>query len=217
MEMTTKRILILEDDARWKDIIQKAIEGNEFGAFIKIDHAEECMGGMKKLIDFNYDLLISDIGIDDKPGGLCLIRTCSKLRKTIPVIIVSGMITIEEALESLQNYKIEPCDIFLKSEIDLNKFLARVFKKIEDNPNEEATKIEDTIENNNMDKKIKWILFLVIISSFVLIVAGTLAMLFFDFGSPTPEERSVLVKTFIAEIGLCVSTLFYSVFNLRKK
>lgn len=64
--------------------------------------------------------------------------------------------------------------------------------------------------------KMRWILFWVITSLFVIIVMITLFVLFFGGGSATEEERSVLFYTFIVEIGVAVFALFYSVFGLKK-
>lgn len=60
------------------------------------------------------------------------------------------------------------------------------------------------------------VLFWVFVSAFCVLIIGTLAIIFFGFGSPTPEERSVLFKVFIAEVGLAVLALFYSLFDLKK-
>ena len=41
-------------------------------------------------------------------------------------------------------------------------------------------------------------------------------IVFFDIGSPSPDERSVLFKVFIGEVGAATVILFYSIFNLKK-
>lgn len=62
----------------------------------------------------------------------------------------------------------------------------------------------------------KWVLFWVFVTTFVLAVLGTLGMIFFGFGTPTPDERAILVKAFLVEIAAAVTLLFYSMFNLKK-
>ncbi|TNF01243.1 MAG: hypothetical protein EP322_00140 [Bacteroidetes bacterium] len=62
----------------------------------------------------------------------------------------------------------------------------------------------------------KWILFWVFLVLFVLMVVGTLAMVFYGFGQPTPEERSLMVTGLIIEVAACVVALFYSIFGLKK-
>lgn len=67
------------------------------------------------------------------------------------------------------------------------------------------------------NKRMRWILFYIFITIFVLIVAGTIATVFFGFGSPSPNERSLLFKIFIGEIGIAVLTLFRVLFGLKRK
>lgn len=62
----------------------------------------------------------------------------------------------------------------------------------------------------------KWILFWVFISLFVLAVLGTLSVVFLGMGSPTETEREWLVKGLILEVAACVIALFYSIFGLKK-
>ncbi|MDO8343819.1 MAG: hypothetical protein Q7T48_11495 [Cellvibrio sp.] len=65
--------------------------------------------------------------------------------------------------------------------------------------------------------QMKWILFWVFLILFVLMVLGTLAMVFFGFGAPTESERSLMVKGLILEVGASILALFYSIFGLNKK
>jgi hypothetical protein len=62
----------------------------------------------------------------------------------------------------------------------------------------------------------KWILFWVFISLFVLAVLGTFSVVFFGMGTPTEAERDWLVKGLILEVAACVIALFYSIFGLKK-
>lgn len=237
--MTGKRILLLEDDEKWADEIKTSIRKYKADLSIEIDWAEDCMDGMKKLMDNDYDLLIADIVIDREPKGLCLIRACAKLNRIVPAIIVSGLISLDQALESVRDYNVDPRDVFLKRNLNKVQLLFRVFEKLKENIDRDLGTTEldskvineptdippmpsneppnDTAGDAKMMDTMKWILFWVFISLFVIIVAGTLGILFFDFGKPTPEERSLLVKVFVAEVGVCVPALFYSVFNINKK
>lgn len=66
-------------------------------------------------------------------------------------------------------------------------------------------------------RRMKWALFCIFLMIFVVIVAGTIATVFFDFGKPTTEERSILFKVFIGEVGIAVLALFRVLFGLKKK
>jgi len=71
---------------------------------------------------------------------------------------------------------------------------------------------------NQIDQliKMRWILFWVITSLFVLVVAATLGIMFLGGGNLNGQERSILFNSFIVEIGVAVFALFYSIFGLRK-
>ncbi len=62
----------------------------------------------------------------------------------------------------------------------------------------------------------RMVIFWVFIALFVIVVCATLGLIFFGFGSPTAEERSLLFNVFIGEVGAAVIALFYSLFGLRK-
>ena len=69
----------------------------------------------------------------------------------------------------------------------------------------------------SQEDRMKWVMFYVFLGLFVLAVLGTLGMVFLGFGTPTEEERSLLVKALIGEIAAAVVALFYSLFNLKGK
>lgn len=68
-----------------------------------------------------------------------------------------------------------------------------------------------------MEKQAKAILFYVFIIVYGLTALGTLAMLFFGFGSVQDSERGVLIKTFLVETAVAVGALFYTVWGINKK
>jgi hypothetical protein len=67
-------------------------------------------------------------------------------------------------------------------------------------------------QNNRM----RSVLFYIFIAIFVVIVAGTIGMVFFGLGRPEPHEREILFNVFIGEIGLAVLALFKVLFGLKK-
>ena len=68
---------------------------------------------------------------------------------------------------------------------------------------------------SNQKEQMKWVLFWVFLTLFVLMVLGTLAMVFLGFGSPTESERELMVKGLIGEVAVCIIALFYSIFGLK--
>lgn len=74
-----------------------------------------------------------------------------------------------------------------------------------------------TWSERKQTRKMKWILFTIFVIIFIVIVAGTIAKVFFDYGKPNDNERAVLFKVFIVEVGLAVLTLFKVLFWKRKR
>lgn len=70
---------------------------------------------------------------------------------------------------------------------------------------------------NGQPAWMRTVLFIGFVTFFVVIVACTIGMVYFGFGSPTPEERSLLVSAFFIEIGVAVIALFYAQFGLIRK
>jgi hypothetical protein len=70
---------------------------------------------------------------------------------------------------------------------------------------------------SDQSHQMKWILFWTFLILFVLMVLGTLCMVFFGFGSPTENERELMVKGLIGEVAACIIALFYSIFGINKK
>lgn len=69
----------------------------------------------------------------------------------------------------------------------------------------------------NNDERMKWILFWVFLTLFVIACAGTFGIVFFGFGTPTESERDLLVKVLIGETACCMMALFYSIFGLKSE
>ncbi len=61
----------------------------------------------------------------------------------------------------------------------------------------------------------RWTLFWVFIILFILLVILTMIATFFDVGSLSEVDQSLLVKGLLVELGLAVFALFYAVFGLR--
>lgn len=67
------------------------------------------------------------------------------------------------------------------------------------------------------NRRMKGALFCVFLIIFVVIVAFTIAKVFFDLGNPKPNERDILFKVFVAEVGVAVLALFKTLFNLKRQ
>ncbi|MFD9815824.1 DUF1045 domain-containing protein [Streptomyces sp. NPDC059080] len=64
-------------------------------------------------------------------------------------------------------------------------------------------------------EKMRWILFYVFITLFVLIVGSTVWAIFFSLNGWNPQDKNLITKIFVGEVGISVIALFYGLFNLK--
>jgi hypothetical protein len=70
--------------------------------------------------------------------------------------------------------------------------------------------------SGEQEYRMRWIMFWVFITAFALILIFTISSVFFGYGQPTSEERRLLFKTFIVEVGIAIAALFYSLFGIKR-
>ncbi len=66
-------------------------------------------------------------------------------------------------------------------------------------------------------RRIRWILFYVVVSIFAAVAIYAILMICFQIGNPKPSVRDFLFNVFIGEVVITVMVLFYKLFNLKKK
>lgn len=67
------------------------------------------------------------------------------------------------------------------------------------------------------EERMRWVLFWVFVSFFIMITLGTLGALFFELGSLDKDKLDILVYAFPIEIGAAIIALFYFVFGIERK
>jgi hypothetical protein len=71
------------------------------------------------------------------------------------------------------------------------------------------------VGEDDQRNRMKWVLFIVFLTLFVVISVSTIWLVFYSGKGPSESDRSLVVKIFIGEVGAAVVALFYAVFNLR--
>lgn len=74
-----------------------------------------------------------------------------------------------------------------------------------------------TRSEKKQTRRMKWILFYVVVSIFVVVAIGIILVVFLDIGNPKPSERDFLFKVFIGDVGVAVLAMIYKIFDLKKK
>ncbi len=76
------RILLIEDEARIADFVQRGLESSGY----RVDVAGDGKSGLAKIHDLDYDLLILDLMLPDTDGLSVLEKV--KNRKVSPAVLI---------------------------------------------------------------------------------------------------------------------------------
>ncbi|MGB6048581.1 MAG: response regulator transcription factor, partial [Flavobacteriales bacterium] len=90
------KILVVEDEPGLAEVIQRSLERERFVVELAVDQS----AAMRKIADFEYDLILLDIML---PGGsgLDVLRALKEAGKTGNVIIISAKDSLEDKLAGL--------------------------------------------------------------------------------------------------------------------
>jgi hypothetical protein len=72
------------------------------------------------------------------------------------------------------------------------------------------------LSNQSQIDKMRWILFSVFLVIFAVGAGSTIWVVFFRDDKLVGSDRSTIITIFLAEVGIALVALFYSVFNLRR-
>ncbi len=101
------RILIVEDEKRLVDILQRCLKSEGY----TVDAVGTSADGLEYLKAYHYDLLVLDLHLPDG-SGTSLIRRLRELGQTIPVLVLTARGDIDSKVETFQagadDYVIKP-------------------------------------------------------------------------------------------------------------
>jgi excisionase family DNA binding protein len=90
------RVLVVDDEASIRDLLQKTLALAEYD----VDVAQDGRSALERIRMNAYDLLIADLkmpGVD----GLSVIREAKRFKSGLPVIIITGFSTESSAIEAV--------------------------------------------------------------------------------------------------------------------
>ena len=111
------KILIIEDDLSFQEILRKALEQERY----IVEVAPDYRTGIIKLSDYTYDCILLDINLPDG-NGLNLLRELKEMKKTGSLIIISARDSIEDKVEGLDL----GADDYLAKPFHLAELLSRI-------------------------------------------------------------------------------------------
>ena len=119
-----RRVLVIDDEQRMADGIQSLLSAAGFAA----DTAYSGLEGLRRLSDEDYQVVITDLHMEDL-DGFEVIRTTG-VRRNIAFIVITGHASTESAIRALRHqcfdYIIKPFDFEV-----LRNSVERAFEKIE--------------------------------------------------------------------------------------
>jgi DNA-binding response OmpR family regulator len=110
-------ILIVEDDQRLAELIQRALEEQGFTTALAYDG----LSGKKLALQNNYNLIITDI-ILPKLNGLDLCREIRESKPDIPIIMLTALGTTDDKVEGFD----AGTDDYLVKPFEMRELLARI-------------------------------------------------------------------------------------------
>jgi DNA-binding NtrC family response regulator len=96
MTVVSKHILVIDDDLDTCNFLREIFEDEGFSvsAALTADAALASAQAQK------FDLIVSDINLNDQLNGIALLKTFRNVSPSTPVILISGFGTLETAIES---------------------------------------------------------------------------------------------------------------------
>ena len=153
MEVTNKKILLVEDDPNFGSILKDYLIMNDF----EVTLAKNGMEGFEKFKKESYDLCILDVMMPYK-DGFTLAREIRDKNKEIPIIFLTAKTMKEDVLKG---YKVGADDYLNKpfdSEVLLMKIKAIMQRKSSE-VKAENTKFEFNIGKFHLNSKLRFLTF----------------------------------------------------------
>jgi len=143
-------ILVIEDDQRVAELIQRGLEENGFNPTLAYDG----LSGKKLALNSTYDLIITDI-ILPKIDGLDLCKQIREIQPGTPIIMLTALGTTDDKVEGFD----AGADDYLVKPFEMRELLARIRvllkrRSADDNSSGSLLKIAD-LEMNLHTKLVK--------------------------------------------------------------
>ena len=115
-------ILIVDDDADFREIIMKLLEEDGY----QVEEASEGVEALMHIAKKKFDLILSDIRMPDF-DGFQLLEFMKKKNITIPIVFITGYLTKEYETKGLELGAVE----FIKKPIESELFVSKIRKILE--------------------------------------------------------------------------------------
>jgi len=133
------KILIVEDEAAIRRVLVKIL--SEENDTYQVDEAEDGVGGLEKIKNNDYDLVLCDIKMP-KMDGVEVLEEVKKIKPEIPMVMISGHGDMETAIHTMRLGAFD----YISKPPDLNRLLNTVRNALD--------KKQLVVENKILKKKV---------------------------------------------------------------
>ncbi len=127
MDEQKKKILIVEDDEGFRDIVKTSFQGTEFETITAEDGEE----GLKKEEEEHPDLILMDIMMP-KMNGIQMAKKLKKDGITVPIIYLTNA-NDEERISEVMEMGDGNVDYVVKTEVRIGDIIERIRKRLTKN------------------------------------------------------------------------------------
>lgn len=110
-------VLIIEDDVRIASLIKRGLEEHNFNVTLAYDG----LTGKKLILNYNYDLIITDI-ILPKIDGFELCKQVRLIKPSIPIIMLTALGTTDDKVEGFD----AGADDYLVKPFEMRELIVRI-------------------------------------------------------------------------------------------
>ncbi|UKM63519.1 sigma-54 dependent transcriptional regulator [Flavobacteriaceae bacterium GSB9] len=133
------KILVIEDEAAIRRVLVKIL--SEENDAYKVEEAEDGLGGIEKIKNEDYDLVLCDIKMP-KMDGVEVLESAKKIKPEIPIVMISGHGDLDTAVNTMRMGAFD----YISKPPDLNRLLNTVRNALD--------RKELVVENKILKKKV---------------------------------------------------------------
>lgn len=122
MTAKTKRVLVVEDESNWRELIGDLVRNaaEELGITIEVEVAPSCTEALNRLKSLSYDCVTIDNKLPDGKMARTVLDRVSELDQRVPVVVVSGAVKPDDVRDFFKDYKVD--EFFWKKGFDPKQF-----------------------------------------------------------------------------------------------
>ena len=95
--MNTTRVIVIDDEQIVLDSVSRILTEDAY----EVDTSLSGIQGLKKALEGDYDVVLTDIRMPDI-GGMRVLRDVKRAKPALPVVIITGYATVRSAVQAMR-------------------------------------------------------------------------------------------------------------------